>query len=64
MVGVFIVGKASHIEHNGWILWVQAASWKLEEAIQLFFVGNENGLGATYGSAPPLDDRSSDHTLG
>ncbi|XP_057497071.1 plant UBX domain-containing protein 7-like isoform X2 [Actinidia eriantha] len=43
---------------------LQAASWKLEEAIQLFFVGNENGLGATYGSAPPLDDRSSDHTLG
>ncbi|PSS26835.1 Plant UBX domain-containing protein [Actinidia chinensis var. chinensis] len=43
---------------------LQAASWKLEEAIQLFFVGNENGLGATYGSTPPLDDRSSDHTLG
>ncbi|GFS38375.1 UBX domain-containing protein [Actinidia rufa] len=42
----------------------KATSWKLEEAIQLFFVGNENGLGATSGSALSLDDRSSDRTLG
>lgn len=28
---------------NGGALWEQATSWKLEDAIQLFFVGNEGG---------------------
>ncbi|XP_057477351.1 plant UBX domain-containing protein 7-like isoform X3 [Actinidia eriantha] len=54
------LGAAKKIEKED----EKATSWELEEAIQLFFVGNENGLGATSGSAPSLDDRSSDRTLG
>ena len=64
LVFSLLVKLPSHSEHHDLILWVQATSWKLEEAIQLFFVGNENGLGATSGSALSLDDRSSDRTLG
>lgn len=29
---------------------VQATSWKLEEAIQLFYIGNEGGAAASFNS--------------
>lgn len=35
---------------------LQATSWKLEEAIQLFFVGNEGGLGASSLYSSPLEN--------
>lgn len=35
----------------------QATSWRLEEAIQLFLIGNEGGTGSMLSSshAPPAD---------
>lgn len=38
--------------------WVpQATSWKLEEAIQLFYVGNEgSGLASSSVSSPPTEN--------
>lgn len=38
-------------------MYEQATSWKLEEAIQLFLVGNEGGVGAVLPSShtPPTE---------
>ncbi|KAF5939658.1 hypothetical protein HYC85_023917 [Camellia sinensis] len=41
---------------DGEILWVQATSWKLEEAIQLFYIGNEGGTVASSIYSPPLEN--------
>ena len=41
---------------NGGALWEQATSWKLEEAIQLFFVGNEGGLVAAPSQSPAAEN--------
>ncbi|KAL8172318.1 hypothetical protein V2J09_024122 [Rumex salicifolius] len=35
---------------------LQATSWKLEEAIQLFYVGNEGGLATSSSSFPPAEN--------
>uniref|UniRef100_A0A5B7B8F9 UBX domain-containing protein n=1 Tax=Davidia involucrata TaxID=16924 RepID=A0A5B7B8F9_DAVIN len=37
---------------------LQATSWKLEEAIQLFYVGNEGGAAASSSYSPPLENDS------
>lgn len=37
---------------------LQATSWKLEEAIQLFYVGNEGGTMATSSYSPPIENIS------
>lgn len=38
------------------VTWVQATSWKLEEAIQLFYVGNEGVVAAPSAFSPPLEN--------
>ncbi|KAL7001430.1 hypothetical protein U1Q18_002581 [Sarracenia purpurea var. burkii] len=44
---------------------LQATSWKLDEAIQLFYVGNESGIGAPASHSPLLEnDRSADQSSG
>lgn len=44
------------------IQFLQATSWKLEEAIQLFYVGNDGGGGglASASELPPVDQNSSE----
>lgn len=37
---------------------IQAANWKLEEAIQLFYVGNEGGVPASSSLPPEVDSQS------
>lgn len=37
-------------------MWVQATNWKLEEAIQLFYVGNEGGGAASSSYSAPLEN--------
>jgi len=37
-------------------LWAQATSWKLEEAIQLFYVGNEGGVMSSSSHLPPEEN--------
>lgn len=39
---------------------LQATSWKLEEAIQLFYVGNESGVAASSSHFPPLKNERPD----
>lgn len=36
----------------------QATSWKLEEAIQLFYVGNDGGTVVASSSSPPRENIS------
>lgn len=48
------------LKADGCILWVQATSWKLEEAIQLFYVGNESGVAASSSHFPPLKNERPD----
>ena len=36
--------------------WKQATSWKLEEAIQLFFVGNDGGPVVTSSQPPAAEN--------
>ncbi|XP_015576501.1 plant UBX domain-containing protein 7 isoform X2 [Ricinus communis] len=38
------------------IQFLQATSWKLEEALQLFYVGNETGQVASASQSPPLEN--------
>lgn len=34
----------------------QATSWKLEEAIQLFYIGNDGGLASSSFSSSPIEN--------
>jgi hypothetical protein len=43
------------MELNGGVFLEQATSWKLDEAIQLFFVGNDGGQ-VTSSHSPPAED--------
>lgn len=40
---------------TGKIYKMQATGWKLEEAIQLFYIGNEGGLAAQSVRSPPRE---------
>lgn len=44
------------MELNSWFFWEQATGWKLEEAIQLFFVGNEGGPVVTTSHSQPEEN--------
>jgi hypothetical protein len=44
------------MELTGGALWEQATSWKLEEAIQLFFVGNDGGPVVTSSQPPAAEN--------
>ena len=44
------------MELNGGVFLEQATSWKLDEAIQLFFVGNDSGQVVTSSHSPLAED--------
>lgn len=44
------------MELNGGVFLEQATSWSLDEAIQLFYVGNESGQVVTSSQSPPAED--------
>ncbi|XXG60187.1 hypothetical protein AAC387_Pa04g2152 [Persea americana] len=55
MVSLFLeiaVGQSAETARQ----FLQATSWKLEEAIQLFYIGNEGGLASSSFSSPPIEN--------